>query len=96
MQQLSIEYFYPLTEQIELDLDYSPCLKYEEDKHKNSLYIGNRFDQWSTVAFTSSTDISPYMTIDKDAMPIMIRSTEKPNLLQRYAYKTLGLKWETK
>lgn len=32
MQQLEIQYFFPLTEQIRLDLDYTPCEEYEKEK----------------------------------------------------------------
>lgn len=100
MQQLSIQYFYPLTEQIELDLDYAPCLKYEEDKRKEAAYIGNRLDQWgvngATILCTSNTCISPYMVIDKDMMPITVKSKDKPNFVERCVYKALGMKWETK
>lgn len=96
MQQLSITYFFPLTEQIALDLDYTPCMKYEEYKRKNSLYTGYRLDQWSSVALASSTSISPYTIIDKDAMPIIVKSKDKPNFVERCVYKALGMKWETK
>lgn len=34
MQQLCIEYFYPLTEQMDLNLDYKPCNEFEEQKRK--------------------------------------------------------------
>ena len=94
MQQLNITYFFPLTEQIELDLDYTPCKKYEEDKRKEASY--SSVLSGVPLTFTGSTIISPYMCIDKDSMPIIIKSKDKPNLLQRYVYKALGLKWETK
>ena len=32
MHQLEIQYFFPLTEQINLDLDFTPCKEYEDDK----------------------------------------------------------------
>ena len=37
MQQLEIQYFFPLTEQIDLDLDYKRCNEYEEEKRKKWL-----------------------------------------------------------
>lgn len=102
MQQLCIEYFYPLTEQIALDLDYTPCKKYEEDKRKNSLYVGNRPDQWGVVAyngelaFTSSnvTLNDPRLVIYPESTPITIRTKDKPNILARWVYKIMGVKWE--
>lgn len=47
MQQLEIQYFFPLTEQIPLDLDFSPSVAYEEQKRKEmwansvTLTVGN-------------------------------------------------------
>lgn len=37
MQQLEIEFFFPLTEQIDLDLDFTPCQEYAEAKRQEQL-----------------------------------------------------------
>ena len=37
MYQLEIEFFFPLTEQIDLDLDYKRCNEYEEENRKKWL-----------------------------------------------------------
>lgn len=34
MQQIDIQYFWPLTEQVALDLDYTPCKEYESKKRE--------------------------------------------------------------
>lgn len=34
MQQLEIQYFFPLTEQIPLDLDFTESIAYTQKKHK--------------------------------------------------------------
>lgn len=100
MKQLDLTYFWPLTEQPQLDLDYTPCKKYEEDKLKNSNYVGNRIDQWTiyptgTTVVTLNTNLgNPKFTIDVDQIPITIKSLEKPNFIKRYLYKALGMKWE--
>lgn len=100
MQQLSIQYFYPLTEQIDLDLDYAPCLKYEEDKRKNSLYVGNRIDQWGTLAYNGAVTTTnvvlndPRLVIYPESIPITIKTTQKPSILARWIYKIIGAKWE--
>lgn len=47
MQQLEIQYFYPLTEQIPLDLDFTPCDKYAEYLRRKQSYVGYNFDTWS-------------------------------------------------
>lgn len=98
MQQLSITYFFPLTEQIELDLDYAPCLKYEEDKRKNSTFIGNRIDQWGVypdgAVTMCNTLVNPKLVLYPESMPITIRTKDKPSVLTRWIYKILGVMWE--
>lgn len=37
MYQLDIKYFFPLTEQMDLDFDYTPCKEFEEEKRKKWL-----------------------------------------------------------
>ena len=107
MQQLSITYFYPLTEQIDLDLDYTPCLKYEEDKRKDSLYVGNRLDQWGTTSigyvapnFTVANNGNPALIINEELMeigvPISFCLEQKPNIFTRSVYKLLGFGWKVK
>lgn len=99
MQQLCIEYHF-LPEQIDLDLDYTPCKKYEEDKRKNSTFVGNRLDQWSiyptgTSVITMNTNmINPAITIYADKTPILVKTENKPNILARWVYKIMGVKWE--
>lgn len=102
MEQLRLTYFFPLTEQPELDLDYTPCRKYEENKLKNRNYIGNRVDQWGVVAYNGQLPITtsnvvmndPRMIIYPDSVPITIRTKDKPSILARWVYKILGAKWE--
>ena len=37
MKQLEIEFFWPLTEQIPLDLDFVPCFEYQKQKYEQSI-----------------------------------------------------------
>ena len=101
MQQLNIEYFFPLTEQIPLDLDFTLTEKYILDKRaeqaKNSvtsgmlLNVGSGGTTWTTM----STNIgSPSFTINVDAMPITIISKKKPNIIMKFIYKSMGMKWK--
>lgn len=101
MEQLRLTYFFPLTEQINLDLDFTPCLKHEEDKRKNSLYVGNRLDQWGVVSIQgdysvtmNTTMVDPAITIYADKTPIIVKTEKKPNILARWVYKIMGVKWE--
>lgn len=40
MIQLELEMFFPLTEQINLDLNFKPCEEYNEKQCKKQNYIG--------------------------------------------------------
>lgn len=66
MKQLEIEFFYPLTEQIALDLDYTPSIEFAEEQRKKMwtdsvisgqyLIAGNGIGSttWATVATNQS------------------------------------------
>jgi len=101
MQQLNIEYFFPLTEQIPLDLDFTQTEKYILDKRaeqaRNSvtsgmlLSVGNGGTTWTTM---SNNLGNPSFTINVDAMPITIISKKKPNFMMKFIYKSMGMKWK--
>jgi hypothetical protein len=103
MQQLNIEYFFPLTEQIPLELDFTLTEKYILDKRaeqlQNSTVISGSYllsaggtgTTWTTI----STNLgSPSFTINVDAMPITIISKKKPNIIMKFIYKSMGMKWK--
>jgi hypothetical protein len=95
--QLEIQFFYPLTEQIPLELDFKLCLDYEERKRKESLYTGNRFDYWgngASLIYTTTGSIASSFTIDMDKLPITIQSKNRPNIIKRLIYWSLGMKWK--
>jgi hypothetical protein len=104
MQQLEISYFFPLTEQINLDLDFTETKKYIEEwraeQLKNSvtitsgmgLMVSSGGTSWTTV---SSNLGSPSFTINVDAMPITIISKKKPNFIMKFIYKSMGMKWKS-
>jgi len=95
MRQLEIQYFWPLTEQISLDLDFTDSEKpkfWTAGASSGTFLISNGHGDtnWST------STIEPSLTIDVDSCPITIRSKEKPNFIKRYIYKVLGVKWKVK
>jgi hypothetical protein len=94
MQQLNIEYFFPLTEQIPLELDYTDCAKpklWTTIDSGLTLTVGTGGTTWTTM----STNIgSPSFTINVDAMPITIISKKKPNFIMKFIYKSMGMKWK--
>ena len=99
MQQLNIQYFFPLTEQIDLDLDFKPCIDYAEEQRKKQTYTGYTLNNWNGTGATAWTTISnnignPSFTINVDAMPITIISKKKPNFIMKFIYKSMGMKWK--
>jgi len=103
MQQLNIEYFFPLTEQIPLELDFTLTEKYILDKRaeqlQNSTLISGSYllsnggtgSTWTTL----STNLgSPSFTINVDQCPITVISKKKPNFIMKFIYKSMGMKWK--
>ena len=92
MQQLNIVYFWPLTEQISLDLNYTEC-------KQSSIYMSEEFGTGSTLTVnaigTSWVTINS-SRLDLDVDTTVIKSKTKPPLIRRGLYKLLGLKWEIK
>jgi hypothetical protein len=99
MQQLQIQYFFPLTEQIPLDLDYTESTAYA-DKKQQEMWSANTITISSggngTIGYTFVSASEPSFTIDVDQVPITIVSKNKPNFVKRWIYKTLGMKWKAK
>lgn len=104
MQQLEIDYFFPLTEQIPLDLDYTDC-------DKPTLYwttgvSGNLFAHngdigsatWSTapntISFKPEDDSVGYWELGTG---FYFYNKKKPNWLhQKMVALLMGLKWKNK
>ena len=95
MYQQEIKFFWPLTEQVPLDLDYTEC-----DKPKLYTTVPLSVDGTGytyTISDPGSTCVTisaAGLNIDVDTTTIKVR--EKPNLCRRTLYKCLGLKWEVK
>ena len=104
MQQLEIQYFFPLTEQIPLDLDYSECdkpkLYYTIPNGGTSgqvLMSGGTGFAWATPPQTLAfmpTDSVGYWEICKD---IQMHNKKRPNWLNQQMTKIFfGWKWKDK
>lgn len=90
MRQLEIEFFWPLTQQIPLGLDYESCAK---PKLTTTIDSGQTFTISNGGTFTTTITAS-HMSLDIDTTTIKVK--EKPSLCSRIIYKCLGLKWEKK
>ena len=85
MKQLEIEFFWPLTEQIPLDLDYSVC---EKPKLTGPIVTSGQIFTLTDINQTFKTTF----TINDD---VVIR-TKKLSWFGRLLYRMMGLTWEQK
>ena len=91
-KQTEIEFFWPLTEQVPLDLDYSVCERPKVTMPSNvatsGQYVISNGATWNTTIVASN------LSLDVDTTTIKMK--EKPSLCRRTILKCLGLKWEIK
>jgi hypothetical protein len=86
MYQKEIQFFWPLTEQIPLDLDYSECVK-------PTLSVCN-----INTGITISNPISntSIITGNIDVEQINFTLNKNPNIIKKLALKLLGISWKVK
>lgn len=93
MHQQEIKFFWPLTEQIPLDLDYTDC-----NKPQLSIPIDHNIPPGgytlATNATWNSTITAANVTLDFDTTTIKV--DKEPPLYRKALYKMLNLKWEKK
>jgi hypothetical protein len=94
--QFEFKFFWPLTEQIPLDLNFTGCEKEKIYNYGTVVGVGNggtgytlNAANWTTTSITASS-----LTLDVDTTTI--KTSGKPPLIRRWLYKLLGLKWEIK
>lgn len=90
MVQQELSFFWSLTEQIPLDLDYSDCARpkyFANEVNANGMYV-------MYAGGTTGTVISGNLTIDIDEMTY--KTSKKPNIVQSMLYKVMGIKLEKK
>lgn len=106
MQQLEIQFFFPLTEQIPLDLDYAPCLEYALQKQQ-TLYSGSVLTTqgisgttWTTANVQSTIQFRPddksvgYWKVGEG---FQMHNKKKPNWLHQKMTKIFfGWEWKDK
>ena len=87
MYQQQIEFFWPLTEQIPLDLDYSNCVKPK---------VTTAFGAGTTISplVTGTTWTTTSIRLNEDATTMIV--AKKPNLFRKFIYNLIGFKWEVK
>ena len=90
VKQLEIEYFFPLTEQIPLDLDFSQCSPHLYYIKPQGLPREGPFAT-GTIYITEPANIQPVVTIKADHLTIQ---TKHMPWYRKLAYKLMGFKWE--
>ena len=105
-KQIEIEFFYPLTEQIELDLDYGPTHLHYRSKGiagTHSMPIGGSVYEFTTVPTTWSTNIAPTLSVQPQNSVgqlniggISVGLEKQPTWYQKVLYKLLGFNWRKK
>ena len=109
MQQLEIQFFFPLTEQIPLDLNFAPCIEYSLKKKKEkNLYSGSVLTTdgisgatWSTVnvlpntfAFRAEPNAIGYWEVSPG---VQVWRDVKPHWLHQKLTKIFfGWEWKNK
>ena len=87
MYQQEIKFFWPLTEQIPLDLDYSNCVAQKIASPTVSNLVVSYGHESTT--FTTKVEVDSIETSD-----ITIKLDKKPNIVVRWLYKLLNIKWK--
>ena len=96
-RQTEIEFFFPLTEQIPLGLDYNGCekpkLSVPLDSGTTSFYLA----PWGTTNISPTLSVQPQNSVGQlNIGGVSIGLEKKPNLLQRALHKLLGFNWKDK
>ena len=101
-KQIEIPFFWPLTEQIPLDLEYGPTHLHYRAKGiagVHSIPIGGSIHEFTTVA----TNIAPTLSVNPTNSVgqlkiggISVGLENKPKWYQRLLYKLLGFNWKNK
>jgi len=94
MFQLEIQYFFPLTEQIPLALDYTDCAKPKllvPLSEGTGLYLA---PTWSTT-ISPTLSVKPQNSVGQlNIGGIEIGMEKEPKWYQKVLYKLLGFNWK--
>jgi len=98
-KQVEIEYFWPLTEQIPLSLDYDGC----DTREFKGIYLsdgsGATFSFGSGLTLNSTSNA--WVTVNTNRLELDVEQTtiivtKKPALYRRALYKLMGINWRIK
>ena len=92
MHQLEINFFWPLTEQIPLDLDHSNCLK----PKTGGTFLYNPVGSYAltTSATISTSRLNVDGKVDMNADEMTFKTSKKPNIFRKMLFNIMGIKLE--
>lgn len=102
MQQLEIQYFFPLTEQIPLDLDFSKCEEFENQKRAvqfsndiiSTSFINTSVYPNGATAISLTADHIDWGNSTRLGNWEIENSKKTPGTLQKFFMdKVFGMKW---
>lgn len=91
MQQLEFKFFWPLTEQIPLDLDYTNCAK-----HNFKNFISTSLPIYVTSNSLNGSVIITGSNFVLDVENTIIKTQKEIPFYRKMLFKLLGLTWEKK
>lgn len=96
-QQECIQFFWPLTEQIPLELDYTGCAREITYSLPDTGLTLQTFPTTNGSIGTNwvAMNISPEKLI-VDVESVCFKQRKKPNIIRRLIYKIIGINWELK
>jgi hypothetical protein len=94
MNQLEIQFFWPLTEQIPLELDYSNCEKPKVYTNTGTIIGTNGSYVFLTTGTTSTYALHVDGKVSMDADKMTFRTSKKPNIIRRALFNVMGIKLE--
>ncbi len=100
MNQLEIQFFWPLTEQIPLGLDYANC---EKPKLYTGMLVAGSMNIGAGsmnigIGATSTTTYALHVDgkISMNADEMTFKTSKKPNIIRRALFNVMGIKLEKK
>ena len=93
MQQVEIQFFWSLTEQMPLELDYA---NYEKPKvySDTGTIIGTNGPYVLTTGATSAYALHVDGKVSMDADKMTFRTSKKPNIIRKMLFSVMGIKLE--
>lgn len=90
MYQQQIEFFWPLTEQIELDLDYERCKIPVNWTTQTITTLSGGLS--NTIVTTTPVWTTTSFKMQENQTIMLVQ--KEPNFIRKFIYKLIGFKWE--